>query len=82
MVKILFFAQLREALNCEQMEFELPSSKSVNWIRSQLAMKDKIWQQSLLERQLLFAVNQQLVGEDELVNDGDELAFLPPVTGG
>ena len=32
--------------------------------------------------QVLVAVNQQIVPLDTAVRDGDEVAFLPPVTGG
>lgn len=32
--------------------------------------------------QVLVAVNQQIVALDSAVVDGDEVAFLPPVTGG
>lgn len=31
---------------------------------------------------LLAAINQQHAGPDAMVNDGDEVAFFPPVTGG
>lgn len=32
--------------------------------------------------QVLCAVNMQFAGPKTLVNDGDEVAFFPPVTGG
>ena len=40
------------------------------------------WQASLDNRTLLSAVNQDMVPMDSDVNDGDEIAFFPPVTGG
>ena len=30
----------------------------------------------------MIAVNESYVGPDELLRDGDELAFIPPVAGG
>jgi molybdopterin synthase sulfur carrier subunit len=33
-------------------------------------------------KNLRVAVNQQMVGLDAAVKDGDEVAFFPPVTGG
>ncbi|WP_088311538.1 MoaD/ThiS family protein [Novosphingobium sp. B 225] len=38
---------------------------------------------ALLDERVRFALNGELVGERALVlGDGDELAFLPPVSGG
>ena len=30
----------------------------------------------------LVAVNQELTSDDTVINDADEIAFFPPVTGG
>lgn len=46
----------------------------------------KVWQQATgretLDSNVLIAVNMEYVNKDQLVNDGDEVAFFPPVTGG
>lgn len=34
------------------------------------------------EPQVMVAVNQEIVSREAAVKDGDEVAFLPPVTGG
>ena len=36
----------------------------------------------LLEPQVLISVNHMIVGWDQPLADGSEVAFLPPVTGG
>ncbi|MFB0912259.1 MAG: MoaD/ThiS family protein [Glaciecola sp.] len=36
----------------------------------------------LAEQDVLIAVNQTLTSASATVNDGDEIAFFPPVTGG
>lgn len=33
-------------------------------------------------KKYIIALNQQLVRENQILNDGDELAFLPPFAGG
>ena len=38
--------------------------------------------QVLEQENVRIAVNQSLVSEDLALNPGDEVAFLPPVTGG
>ena len=36
----------------------------------------------LLDKQLLVAVNHSIVGDAQVLKDKDEVAFLPPITGG
>ena len=82
MIKILFFAQLRERLDCDAMTFDLNSTVTTGWLRRQLAEQGELWRDCLQQGNLLMAVNQTLVDENAVVHDGDEVAFFPPVTGG
>jgi molybdopterin synthase sulfur carrier subunit len=81
-ISILFFAQLREQLQCEKLESELPSSISISALRECLIADHPQWAEFLVSEKLLFAVNQTLVKASHTINDGDEVAFFPPVTGG
>lgn len=83
MIKILFFAALRERLDCEQYLLSCEGDTlDVASVLSQLQRRCQNWQQELSRTDLLCAVNQQLVPLTASVQDGDELAFFPPVTGG
>jgi molybdopterin synthase sulfur carrier subunit len=82
MIKVLFFAQLKEQLGCSEYNLDINSSVSIDWLREQLANQDDNWQECMQNGKLLMAVNQELVSNEALVNDGDEVAFFPPVTGG
>ncbi len=82
MVRVLYFAHLREALGAGE---SLPYSAqiaTVAQLRDQLASRGGIWQVLATTRNLRVAVNQNMVGFDRAVSDGDEVAFFPPVTGG
>jgi len=81
-VTILFFAQLREQLGCEKTQAEIKLPISVSELREVLVNKHPDWKQSLGNEKLLFSVNKVLVKAPHLVNNGDEVAFFPPVTGG
>ncbi|MBT1065201.1 molybdopterin synthase sulfur carrier subunit [Bowmanella sp. Y26] len=81
MIKVLFFAQLREVLDCASLELEANVS-NIAELRAQLAQKGQRWQEFLASDKALVAVNQTLVNEDCTLNSGDEVAFFPPVTGG
>ncbi|QBL09655.1 molybdopterin synthase sulfur carrier subunit [Rheinheimera sp. D18] len=83
MIKILFFAALRERLDCEQYLLSCADTKlDVAAVVSQLQSLGSNWQQELGRSDLLCALNQQLVPLTTQVRSGDELAFFPPVTGG
>ena len=83
MVKVLFFAGLREALGTGSESLALPDGvATVGALRDYLAARGEPWSALASTKNLRVAVNQQMVGMDTPVKAGDEVAFFPPVTGG
>jgi sulfur-carrier protein len=82
MIKILFFAQLREQLQCSEILISEKDAKTVVDAREFLMQKNPHWATYLANKQLLTAVNQSIVQASCSIQSGDELAFFPPVTGG
>lgn len=82
MIKVLFFAKLRETLDCAELAMSAEGSDTTESLRRRLISDHPAWQEALSDEQLLVAVNQQLCTEEQALQDGDELAFFPPVTGG
>jgi molybdopterin synthase sulfur carrier subunit len=84
MVKILYFAGLREATGTGAEELALPAGvKDVAGLREWLRGRGANWSEALAEtRRVRAAVNQDMAVADTPVRDGDEVAFFPPVTGG
>ncbi|WP_312952425.1 molybdopterin synthase sulfur carrier subunit [Superficieibacter sp.] len=81
MINVLFFAQVRELVGSDRLTLAAEFT-SVENLRQHLAARGDRWALALEEGKLLAAVNQTLVAFDHPVNDGDEVAFFPPVTGG
>jgi len=81
MIKVLFFAQVRELVNTDGLTLD-ESFENVEALRAHLAARGERWALALESGKLLAAVNQTLVEFSHPVNDGDEVAFFPPVTGG
>lgn len=84
MVKILYFARLREDLGCAEETIVLPPGvDTVAGLRAHLMARGSAWRQGLAQgRALQVAVNQDMAQPDTPVKQGDEVAFFPPVTGG
>jgi molybdopterin synthase sulfur carrier subunit len=83
MIRLRYFASLREALGVGDEQLELPDAVSdvaslVRWLQS----RGGIWDTALSDRRLHVAINQEVVKPDAPVSDGDEVAWFPPVTGG
>lgn len=81
MIKILFFAALRERLDCEETT-EQDFTGTAAMLLEQLKARSAHWARTLDNQEVLCAVNQELVPLTQPVQDGDEVAFFPPVTGG
>ncbi len=82
MIKVVFFAALREQLDCSDLSLESDNINTITDIKQQLSDKNEHWQQVFGNASLLSAVNHDMVDSSHPVKSGDEVAFFPPVTGG
>jgi molybdopterin synthase sulfur carrier subunit len=84
MVRLLFFARLREDLGTGAEELALPAGvTTVAGLRTHLMARGGAWASTLASgKALRVAVNQEMAEPATPVKAGDEVAFFPPVTGG
>ncbi|MDO7897711.1 molybdopterin converting factor subunit 1 [Pseudomonas citrulli] len=78
-IHVKFFARYREALGVEAVTVD-GEFATVDDVRALLARRDGA--DVLREQNLMCARNEDLCQLDEPVEDGDEVAFFPTVTGG
>lgn len=82
MIKLLFFAQLREKLGCTSLDHPLPTVATVGGLRAELITRGEPWSEVFADKNVLAAVNQRMARDETAIAEGDEVAFFPPVTGG
>lgn len=83
MLRVLFFARVREALDCPLLEIPWREElASLDALQRQLEARGENWPTVLGEDNMIRSVNQVVIEGDCELNDGDEVAFFPPVTGG
>jgi molybdopterin synthase sulfur carrier subunit len=75
-IQVKFFASLRERLGTDNIEIAAAEATNIR----------QCWQVATASAELpantLCAINMNYARLDDAVNDGDEVAFFPPVTGG
>ena len=81
MIKVLFFAQVRELVACDEVSVAC-DYPSIDELRLALITRGDKWALALEEGKVLVALNQTLVPLNTPLSEGDEVAFFPPVTGG
>jgi MoaE-MoaD fusion protein len=79
-VKVLFFGQLKDITGRAEDSLELPSGSRLHDIFEHYAHRFPRMHQ--LRPSIVMALNQQFAAADAIMDDGDEAAFLPPVSGG
>jgi molybdopterin synthase catalytic subunit len=81
LVQIRLFAQLRERAGTDSIEADLAEGATVADALTELASGPPL-DELLARLPVRMAVNRELVAVDTALHAGDELALLPPVSGG
>lgn len=79
-ITIQIFAALAEAMETDEMAMEVAEGATVDDVLNHIA-EDYLHFKSWRERTAI-AVNHEYVHGDHALKDGDEVALIPPVSGG
>ncbi len=75
-VQVKYFASLRDRMDRPEDRLDTPGELTV------AAVWAALWPETPLPPNTLAAVNMEYANLEQIVRDGDEVAFFPPVTGG
>lgn len=78
-IEVSFWGVTRRLAGCDRMALDLPDAATVDALADALAQHGELATE--IER-CAFAVGDALVPRSQRLHEGDELAVLPPVSGG
>lgn len=79
-IKVLFFGFTHDLTGLREEQIELGDGENLQGLRR--LYEGRFPRLGELSGSLLFAVNQQIAGPLAVLHEGDEVAFMPPVSGG
>lgn len=79
-MRVKLFAALREKAGADSIPVDLPAGATVKDLAAALARA--IPEAAPLLRSVRFAVNCSFAGPETVIGPGDEVAVIPPVSGG
>ena len=82
-ITLKYFSWIRVKLKKSHDLIELNQTISFKELKNNLISKDPIYQEIFEDKSVKYFLNlKEIDDENQTLNNGDILAFLPPVTGG
>ena len=82
MITIKFFASLKTIAEKEEENIEIENSISMDQLSEIISKTSPKMGDIIRDKKVMISVNQEMVDSDTIIHDGDEVAFLPPFSGG
>ncbi len=79
-LNVKFFSSVRDVIGQKSVEIEVDKNMTAEQLLEHL--KKKYSGLDDLKKQVIVAVNKNTVPKNKRLEDGDEVALLPPVSGG
>ena len=82
MITVKYFASLRSITGIEEDCFDLGSETTMQNLNDVIGKAHPKLKNMIREKKIMVSVNQDMASPDSIVRDGDEVALLPPFSGG
>jgi len=81
-MKIKYFAWIKDITNLEEEEINLNQAKNLDELKTYIIEKYPDLKKHMIKEVLRFAINQEYAVNNTNLNEEDEIAIFPPVSGG
>ena len=82
MITVKYFASLKAIAEKEEEQIEVQSSISMDQLSDIISKTSPKMADIIRDNKIMISVNQEMTDADTVIHDGDEVAFLPPFSGG
>ena len=82
MITVKYFASLKAIAEKEEEQIEIQSSISMDQLSDIISKTSPKMGDIIRDNKIMISVNQEMADADTVIHDGDEVAFLPPFSGG
>ncbi len=82
MIDIIYFASLKAIVGKDQESLDLGPETTVRQLAEIISKTSPQMGQMIREKKVMISVNQDMAHSETIIHDGDEVAFLPPFSGG
>lgn len=82
MIDIIYFASLKTIAGKDQESLDLGPETTVRQLAEIISKTSPQLGEMIREKKVMISVNQDMADSETIIHDGDEVAFLPPFSGG
>lgn len=81
-IKVRFFAMLKTRVGKEEVYLTVPEHISFDKLKDALKKEFPALSEFIDRKSVMISVNQEFADKNTIIKDGDEVALLPPFSGG
>jgi molybdopterin converting factor subunit 1 len=82
MITIKYFASLRDIAEKEEDSLDIKNPITIDQLSDIISKAAPKMGAIIRKKKVMISVNQEMASADTIIHDGDEVAFLPPFSGG
>ena len=82
MITLKYFASLKSIAEKEEDHLDIENPITIDQLSDIIAKTVPKMGEMIREKKVLITINQEMASVNTIIHDGDEVAFLPPFSGG